>query len=51
VRWGVASWEASIDFVEAYSAAAERSLASTFRGYDATREWFKNDGMNKPIAV
>ena len=34
---GVASWEPTFDSVEAYARAAEHSLASTYRGYEAAR--------------
>jgi GGDEF domain-containing protein len=48
---GVAPWEPGIDSVEKYAHAAERSLASTFRGYEAAQDWFKSEGLNKPLAL
>lgn len=48
---GVASWESSFDSVEAYARAAELSLATTFRGYGAAQDWFKSEGLNKPLAI
>ena len=48
---GVASWEPLFDSVEAYARAAEYSLASTYRGYEAAQDWFKSEGLNKPLAL
>ena len=48
---GVAPWEPSMDSVGAYAEAAERSLASTFRGYEAAQDWFRGEGINKPFVA
>lgn len=48
---GVVAWNPSIDSVEAYARAAEAALASTFRGYEAAQDWFKGEGLNRPISV
>jgi hypothetical protein len=48
---GVTSWDASLDSVEAYARAAERALATTYRGYEAAQDWFKSEGLNKPLAI
>lgn len=48
---GVAAWDRSIESVEAYARAAEHALASTFRGYEAAQDWFKGEGLNKPMSV
>ena len=46
---GVATWEPAYNSVGAYAEAAERSLASTFRGYEAAQAWFRGEGVNKPF--
>jgi GGDEF domain-containing protein len=48
---GVAPWEPSMDSVGAYAGAAERALASTFRGYEAAQDWFRGEGLNKPFVA
>ena len=48
---GVAAWDATMDSVEAYARAAEKALASTFRGYEAAQDWFKGEGVNRPMTV
>jgi hypothetical protein len=45
----VAEWEPAFSTVEAYAAAAERALSSTYRGYEAAQEWFRGEGLNKPF--
>jgi hypothetical protein len=46
---GVAPWEPTFDSVGAYAGAAERALASTYRGYEAAQAWFRGEGVNKPF--
>lgn len=46
---GVAPWEPAFDSVGAYAEAAERALASTYRGYEAAQAWFRGEGVNKPF--
>lgn len=48
---GVAEWEPAFDSVGAYAGAAQHSLATTFRGYEAAQEWFRGEGLNKPFSA
>ena len=48
---GVATWDPSITSVGAYALAAEKSLATTFRGYEAAQDWFKGEGINRPFVA
>ena len=48
---GVAQWEPAYDSVGAYVGAAQKSLAATYRGYEAAQDWFRGEGLNKPFVA
>ena len=48
---GVAEWNPSVDSVGAYAAAAQHALSATYTSYEAAQEWFRGEGLNKPLAL
>lgn len=48
---GVAQWEPQFDSVAVYAKAAQTALDATFVGYESAQEWYRGEGLNRPLAI